>query len=122
MFSNRGYAAKLAAALAVIAGMGVWCAKRGDTINPALWRCVVEPRRWDGTRLWVPAARIVSSRQDEYEIQTAELRIRVVGRPPAEPGRSVSLAGVFRADGSSRSAPTSRVSAPTPAGSRSWSR
>ncbi len=51
MFSNRGYKVKLTAALALIAGLGIYSGWRGGSINPALWRCVAEPARWDGVEV-----------------------------------------------------------------------
>ena len=45
MFSNRGYRWKLGGALALIAVLGVSAARRGETINPPLWRCVVVSAR-----------------------------------------------------------------------------
>ena len=101
MFSNRHYLWKLGAAFAVIAVMGVDAARRGDTINPMLWRCVAEPRRWEGARLWIPYATIVSLREAGYDIATGdpEARIRVDGRAPGIPGDRITLTGTFRADG-----------------------
>lgn len=99
MFSNRGYRWKLGAALTVIAILGVAAARWGDSINPALGRCVAEPRRWEGASLWFPAARILSVRETDYEIATGAAQIRVTGRAPAASGALITLTGIFRADG-----------------------
>ena len=99
MFSNRAYGWKLGAALALIAVLGVYAAQRGEGINPALWRCVVEPRRWDNTTIWLPIARVLSVGGSDFEVAAGDARIRVVGQPPAGVGARLSLRGVFRADG-----------------------
>ena len=99
MFGNRGYAWKLLGALALVAGMGVLAARRGESINPPLWRCVAEPARWEGTVLWIPWARIVSVAESDFEIDATDARIRVQGRAPGAVDTFVSVRGVFRADG-----------------------
>ena len=101
MFSNRHYRWKLGAAIAAIALLGVLAARRGEAVNPMLWRCVAQPERWQGARLWIPFARIVSVRDASYEIAAGdpEARIRVDGPAPGKPGDLVTLTGTFRADG-----------------------
>jgi hypothetical protein len=99
VFSNRAYGWKLGAALLLIAGLGVTASRKGDSINPPLWRCVVEPKRWDNTTLWLPFARIASVGESSFEVDSADARIRVVGKAPADVGSTVTLRGVFRADG-----------------------
>ena len=99
MFGNKAYRWKLGAALAIIAGFGIYAARRGDAIDPPLWRCVVEPRRWDNTILWLPYARVVSVGDSEFEVAASDARIRVSGRAPAGVDGLVTLRGVFRADG-----------------------
>ena len=112
MFSNKGYRWKLGAALALIAALGILAARRGDSINPALWRCVVEPQRWDGTAMWIPSARILAVRGSDFDIEAAGARIRVEGSAPAEAGRNFTLYGVFRADGPRFDLQRSRVFLP----------
>lgn len=99
MFSNKAYGWKLGAALLVIAGLGVYAARKGESINPPLWKCVVEPKRWDNTPLWLPFARIASVGESSFEVDATEARIRVTGKAPAAVGGTVTLRGVFRADG-----------------------
>ncbi|MBI3855012.1 MAG: hypothetical protein HY293_04900 [Planctomycetes bacterium] len=99
MFSNRGYLWKLGGALALVALLGVVSALRGESLNPPLWRCVAEPRRWDNVVLWVPASKITSIRDSDFEIDTGDARIRVDGGAPAKVGEKVSVRGRFRADG-----------------------
>ena len=99
MFGNKGYVWKLLGALALVAGMGVFAARRGESINPPLWRCVAQPARWEGTVLWIPYARIVSVAESDFVIDATEARIRVSGRAPGGINAFVSLRGVFRADG-----------------------
>jgi hypothetical protein len=99
VFDNRGYRWKLGAALALIAVLGILAARRGDTINPALWRCVVEPARWDNTTIWLPFAQVLSVGDAEFEVAAGDSRIRVSGKAPAPVGGFVTLRGVFRADG-----------------------
>ena len=101
MFSNRFFRWKLGAALAAIALLGVYASRRGDGINPGLWRCVVQPQRWDQTHLWIPAARIVAIRETFYEIASGdpEVRIRVDGAAPGKLDDLLTLTATFRSDG-----------------------
>jgi hypothetical protein len=99
VFGNRGYGWKLAAGLAVIAAFGVDAARRGDWINPSVWRCIAEPDRADGREIWVPAARVLAVRDHDYEIEANSVRIRVSGPAPAPAGSRISLVAVFHADG-----------------------
>jgi hypothetical protein len=99
VFSNRHYRLKLAGALLVIALMAAVAARKGDPSNPALWRCVSEPERWRDRRLWLPFATVVSTHDDGFEIESAEVVIRVDGRAPAEVGEPITLTAIFRADG-----------------------
>lgn len=99
MFSNKAYGWKLLAGLALIAGFGVLSAYWGDSINPALWRCVAEPGRWNEQTIWIPEARIVSIGRQEYEIQKDAVRVRVTGPAPESTGARISLMAVFHADG-----------------------
>lgn len=99
MFSNRGYVWKLGAALALIAALGVYASRRGESINPPLWRCVVEPRRWDNTMLWLPYARVMSVGDAGFEVEASDARIRVTGKAPVGVDGLLTLRGVFRADG-----------------------
>jgi hypothetical protein len=112
VFGNKGYLWKLGATLALIAGMGVLAARRGDKINPALWRCVVEPDRWNDTTLWLPIARILSVGESDFEVAAGDARIRVVGRAPAGVDSVITLRGIFRADGPRIEMLRSRVMAP----------
>jgi hypothetical protein len=101
VFSNSLLRWKLGAALATIAVMGVYASHRGDDLNPELWRCVAQPERWNGKRLWLPRARIVSVRDSWYEIVSGdpEAGIRVDGPAPGNPGERISLSGTFQSDG-----------------------
>lgn len=99
MFSNRFFRLKLGGALVAIALLGILAARRGNAINPQLYRCVAEPERWKDTRLWLPVARILSVGDSEFRVDSGEATILVRGRPPAGPGAAVSLTGTFRADG-----------------------
>lgn len=99
VFSNSRYGLKLGGALVVVALLGVYAARKGDSINPKVWRCVVEPERWRDTPLWIPSGVIVSARETDFDLDAGDVRIRVEGRPPGKTGDRVSLAAVFRADG-----------------------
>jgi hypothetical protein len=99
VFSNRHFRLKLGGALLVIALMGVYAARKGDSINPALWRCVSEPGRWRDSSLWLPYAKILSVRDSEFDIESDDVTIRVKGRAPAKVGEPVTLTGIFRAEG-----------------------
>ena len=99
MFGNRGYAAKLLAGLALIAGFGVLAGSRGETINPSIWRCLAEPGRWDGAEIWVPGGRIAAVRDRDYDLSTGDATIRVAGPAPAPRDARISLVAVFHADG-----------------------
>jgi hypothetical protein len=101
VFSNRLFGWKLGAALAAIAVMGVYSSRRGDDLNPALWRCVAQPEEWNETRLWIPSARIVSIRDTWYEIASGdpEVTIRVDGATPGKRDERIALTGTFRSDG-----------------------
>jgi hypothetical protein len=99
VFSNRAYGWKLGAALFLIAGLGVYAYRKGESINPPVWKCVVEPQRWDNTTLWLPIARIASVGESSFEVDSTDVRIRVIGKAPAGVDSGVTLRGVFRADG-----------------------
>ena len=99
MFSNKGYAWKLTAALTVVAGLGIFSAVRGESIHPALWRCLAEPARWDGTELWLSDARVLSSDTRGFEIEYRGARAFVVPAGGVGPGDRVSLTGTFQAAG-----------------------
>lgn len=109
MFDNKGYGWKVLAGLVVIACLGVYCFNRGDNLNPALWRAVAEPKRWDGTTLWIPEAWVVKAGAKEYEIVRAEMRLRVKGVPPGPQGSRITLRAVFRGDGPSLEAIEARL-------------
>jgi len=99
VFSNSHYRLKLGGALLVIALLGVFAARQGDPINPALWRCVAEPGRWQDSSLWLPHARILSAGDDEFRVESDSVEIRVKGRAPAKVGDRVTLTAIFRSDG-----------------------
>lgn len=101
MFGNKGYRWKLAGALALIAGLGVSAGTRGDRINPSIWRCLAEPQRWDGARIWIPAARIAEVRDGDYDVESSAARIRVAGPAPSPAESRISMTAVFRAAGPS---------------------
>jgi len=99
VFGNKGYGWKLGAALALIALLGISAGLRGDTINPSVWRCLSESRRWEGTRIWVPGARIIVVRDHDYEIRSGIAQVRVAGPAPAPVESRISLNAVFHGDG-----------------------
>ena len=99
MFGNKGLRWKLAAAVAAIALLGVMAERRGELLNPSLWRCLAQPERWKDRQIWIPGARILSTGPSEHEIQVGDVRIWVRGPAPADPGDRVSYIAVFRADG-----------------------
>lgn len=99
MFSNRGLGWKLAAALALVAGLAIVSAVRGSTIHPALWRCTAEPARWDGTELWLSGSRVLASDAAGFEIEHLGARARVVPASPVAAGDIVDLTGTFESRG-----------------------
>jgi len=99
VFSNRGFGWKLAAALAVVAGLGLLSERRGQSIQPSLWRCLAQPERWDGTALWLQNMNVVASDPDGFLIESNGVRSRVVPASPVAPGDVVSLTGTFHAAG-----------------------
>jgi hypothetical protein len=101
VFGNKGYRWKLGAGLALIAGLGVSAALRGEGVNPSVWRCLASPAIWEGTRIWVPGARIVAVHERDYEIKSGDARIRVSGPAPAAVDSRIALIAVFHQDGPS---------------------
>jgi hypothetical protein len=99
VFGNRGLRWKLAAALAAIALLGILAERRGDRLNPALWRCLAQPERWDAHSLWIPAARVLSTGPSDHEVLIGTSRIVVSGPSPAPAGARVSYVAIFRAAG-----------------------
>ena len=99
MFGNKAYAWKLGAALALLAGLGVIAARRGQGINPPLWICVSQPEAWDGEILWIPIAKILSTTESDFMIAAGDSQIRVEGKAPAAVNDHITLRGVFLADG-----------------------
>jgi hypothetical protein len=98
VFSNRHFRLKLAGALLVIALMVLFSGRRGESINPLLWRCVAQPERWRDQRLLLTAS-IVSSDGTGFEIESGHARIRVDGPAPGKVDDAVLLTAIFRADG-----------------------
>jgi hypothetical protein len=99
VFGNKGYRWKLAAGLALIGALGVDAGLRSTWINPSVWRCLAEPSRADGLEIWVPAARVLSVRDRDYEIEAGSVQIRVSGPAPAPVESRISLVAVFHAEG-----------------------
>lgn len=99
LFSDRAWGWKVAAALAVIAGLGLLSERQGRRINPAVWRCVAQPARWDGTPLWLPRVQVVEVAPDAYVIEQDRVRLTVRGAPPVPAGTWIELRGLFRAEG-----------------------
>ncbi len=99
MFSNRGLGWNLAAALACVAGLGLLSERRGQSIQPSLWRCLAQPGRWDGTALWLQNAKVIASDAEGFQIDSRGVNVRVVPAAPVAPGDAVSLTGTFRAAG-----------------------
>ena len=98
MFGNEGLRWKLAAALAVIALLGVSSERQGELRNPSIWRCLAQPERFKDRTLWIPAATVLSSGPTDHVIRNGVARIRVNGPAPAAPGTSVAYVAVFRAE------------------------
>jgi hypothetical protein len=99
VFGNKGYRWKLGAALAVIALLGIYSGYRGDRINPSVARCLSEPQRLDGVRIWVPGARIIAIHDRDYEIRSGIAQIRVAGPAPAPAESLISLIAIFHRSG-----------------------
>jgi len=114
VFSNRFYRSKLVAALTLAALLGVYAGKRGESINPMLWRCLTQPERWNHQRLWIPRACIVELRETSYVIAAGEpeARIRIDGPAPGKPGDLISVIGTFRSDGPRLEQERSRILPP----------
>ncbi len=99
IFSNRAWGWKLAAALGIVALLGVHSAVEGSRVKPSLARCLAEPARWDGARVWITSGTVVQTGPEAWVFRTDGHSVRVPGAAPAEAGAGVSLAGRFRADG-----------------------
>lgn len=95
MFSNRGFGWKLSGALALVAGLGVLSAWRGNSINPSAWRCLAQPDRWDGTPLRV-AGRVHSvSPGAGFSLAVGSVLLPVAGPAPVSRGEHVEVTGTF---------------------------
>ena len=112
MFSNRAFGWKLAAALVVIAGLGLLSEQRGRSIQPSLWRCLAQPERWNGSSLWLQNMEVVSSDPDGFLVESNGVRARVLPAAPVAPGDVVSLTGTFHAAGPMIRSKEVRKSAP----------
>jgi hypothetical protein len=99
MFRTKGFGWKLAAAATVIAALGIVSALRGESINPSLRRCLVQPARWDGTPVWFAQARVVASDLQGFEIDVQGVRVRVSPAAALAPQDTVAITGTFRAAG-----------------------
>ena len=111
LFGDKAWGAKVAAALAVVALLGLWSWHRGRRINPEVWRCLAQPARWDGTELRFAATVVETSGQD-YVVEQDRVRLRVRGAPPATAGTRIEVRGTFRADGPRLDAERVRVPGP----------
>jgi len=99
VFGNRRYGWKLGGALALVLALGALSGARGSLVNPAPWRCLAQPERWDGARIWIPAARVASADAEGFVLETEGLPFRVAGRAEVRPGDTVGVAGTFEAAG-----------------------
>lgn len=99
IFDNRAWGWKLAAALAVVALLGVYSAVRGSGLKPSLARCLAEPARWDGAAVWITSGTVAQTSPEAWVLRTDGHSVRIPGPAPAGAGADVSLAGRFRADG-----------------------
>ena len=97
LFDDRAYPWKLGAALALLAGLGLFSYFRGRDLQPSPTRLLTTPDRWDGAALWIPAGRVVESHSDGFTIEADDVRLDVAGT--AAVGETVGVRGVFRAAG-----------------------
>ena len=102
MFSNRFYKLKLFVALTVIALLGVYSGFRGRSINPALWRCMAEPQRWDGIEIRAGGT-AVDVTEGAFTLDTGKVQVPVRGTSEftegVAEGDSVTVRGIFLAEG-----------------------
>lgn len=101
LFDDRAWGAKVAAALALLAGLGVLSSVRGDEVRPPLSRCLLWPEFHDGAPVWIPAAPVTRTTPDGFVVRFNRLDVQVRGPAPVSPGALVGVRGRFRAaDGS----------------------
>lgn len=94
MFSNRRYGLKLAAAAGLVAVLGVFSAWHGESIGPAVWRCLAQPARWHGTVMRT-AGRIVEVRAGSFVLDQNGAHLEVRGDAEVTAGQPVEVSGTF---------------------------
>jgi hypothetical protein len=97
LFDDRAWGWKFAFALALIAGLGVLSAVRGDAFRPSLVRCLARPELHDGATIWIPAAPVLRTGTDGFVVRFEGLDVAVRGRADVSPGGVVGVRGRFRA-------------------------
>ena len=100
MFDNRAYGWKLGGALALVLAACAWADRRGDEINPAYWRCRLQPERFDGVVVRYTGVAIQNPDAEGFFITQDYFRIRVRGALPEglRGGDVVGLRARFRKD------------------------
>jgi hypothetical protein len=91
VFGNRAFGAKLAAALAVIALLGIRAVALDHARRPSLVTILLEAEKRDGTRVRVSDLRVVASDAAGFEVEAGGVRARVTPAAAVAPGDLISI-------------------------------
>jgi hypothetical protein len=74
------------------------CARIGDDANPPVWMCILKPDQFDGHRLLIWDAKVVSAQPDQAVVTANGIPIRAVGAVGAlRPDARLQISATFRA-------------------------
>lgn len=88
-----------AAAVAVFAVLCWDSARRLKEAYPAADRCMDDPPKYVGKRVWIGPTRTISSGPESFRVQVRRRRVRVLSTLQPEVGHHVMVYGIFQSDG-----------------------
>lgn len=101
MFGNKAYGARLAAALAVVALLGVAAVKVEERVRPPLDRILLLAEALDRARVHIAECRVTASDASGFVVEADGVHARVTPAAPVAPGDRIALTARVEARGPS---------------------
>jgi len=101
VFGNKAFGVRLAAALAVVALLGVASVKLEERIRPTLDKILLQAEASDGARVHVAEGRVTASDASGFVLEADGVRARVTPAAPVAPGDRIALTARIEARGPS---------------------